>query len=52
MGVVLAATTDDDVFGGFFESDTWTVARNLGTSVRTVRRGGPSDGAAREGLLP
>ena len=26
---LLAATSDDDLFGGFFESDTWAVARNL-----------------------
>ena len=29
---MLAATNDDDLFGGFFESDTWAVARNLGSS--------------------
>ena len=29
MNVLLAAAKNDSVFGDFFDSDTWTVARNL-----------------------
>ena len=29
MTYVLAAANDDDLFGNFFDSDTWAVARNL-----------------------